>query len=128
MVNVDAQDGNDEIDQWADEIEIEDEMFGQPHLPSLLSMKCLKTTGPIVSSALRVLTLKDGMKIVDHDFDGECEGNDDDDDSNQVLNVSVHHGKPGALWVVTVLQERDGRHYHQYLVMIMNIIDTTHFL
>ena len=72
-------------------------MFGQPHLPSLLSMKCLKTTGPIVSSALRVLTLKDGMKIVDHDFDGEYEGNDDDDDSNQVLNVSVHHGKPGAL-------------------------------
>ena len=98
-------------------------MFGQPHLPSLLSMKCLKTTGPIVSSALRVLT----FKIVDGDFYGEYEGNDDDnddEDSNQVLNVGVHHGKPCALRVVAVLKERNSRHHHYHLVMIMNI-DTT---
>ena len=96
------------------------EMFDQHHLPSLLSMKCLKTTGPIVSSALRVLTFKGGVKIVDSDIDGEYDSNGDDEDSNQVLNVSVHHGKPGALRVVTVLEERN-RHHHHYLVMIILI-------
>ena len=90
------------------------EIFDQHHLPSLLSMKCLNTTGPIVSSALRVLTFK--VKIIDSGIDGEYDGNDDDDeDSNQVLNVSVHHGKPCALRVVTVLNESN----HHHLIMII---------
>ena len=83
----------------------EQKMFG--HLPSLLSMKCLKTTGPIVSSALRVRTFQCRRCEIglDNDFDADYEGDEKNADSNQVLNVGVHHGKTCALRVVTVLQE-----------------------
>ena len=53
-------------------------------------------------------------------------GNDDDDeDSNQVLNVSVHHGKPGALRVVTVLQENQSLSSSGFIIIFKLVFIST---